>query len=66
MTRRVPLSEAAAVLGVTPRRLRLLCQQGRVRGARLDESTRGPVWTVVLYDGQVRIEPRAHGPKLRG
>lgn len=33
MTRRVSLLEAANALGISPGRLRVLCAEGRVRGA---------------------------------
>jgi hypothetical protein len=63
---RVPLSQAAAVLGVTPGRLRRLCAQGRVHGARRETDPTGRhYWTVLLFDGVPRIdEARDDRPSL--
>jgi hypothetical protein len=41
-----PLStqEAAAALNLSPRQTRHLAALGRIPGAKLQETTRGPVW----------------------
>jgi hypothetical protein len=37
-------SEASKVLGLSPRQTRHLAALGRIPGAKLQETTRGPVW----------------------
>ena len=57
---RLTLEEAAAAAGVSTRRLRQLCQEGRVRGARKF----GPILTVQAdKDGRITIKPGTRGPE---
>ena len=50
-TRRVPIKEAAEAMGLTCRRLRQLCAEGAVVGARLSGEGNRAAWTV-LVDAQ--------------
>jgi len=56
---RLTLTEAAKAAGVSTQRLRRLCKDGRVKGARKV----GPLWTVQAdKDGKVTIKPGTRGP----
>jgi len=54
----IPLTTAAQAAGVTPRRLRALCQQGRIRGAK----KLGRDW---LLPPRWSITPATRGPSLK-
>lgn len=54
----ITATDAAALLGVTPRRVQALCQQGRIRGAR----KLGRDW---LLPDRPRISEGTRGPALR-
>ena len=55
----VGTTEAAALLGITPRRLRYLLQQGRVYGAYKLSRT----WVIPLVNGLPKIKQSKRGPK---
>ena len=62
--------EAAAKLGVIERRVRALCKQRRIPGARRSRSGKGRGWLVPAHrqpDGEYRVivTPKTLGPKLR-
>lgn len=52
-------TEAASYLGISTVRLRILLQQGRVKGAE----KQGRTWTIPLFKGMPIIEERRKGPK---
>jgi hypothetical protein len=52
-------TEAAHHLGISTVRLRILLQQGRVRGAQ----KQGRNWVIPLFNGMPAIEERRKGPK---
>jgi hypothetical protein len=51
-------ADGAAQLGVTPARIRALCQQRRITGARLI----GRTW---MLPTDFKVKPAARGPKLQ-
>jgi excisionase family DNA binding protein len=53
----ISTAEAAVKLGVTQRRVQVLCEQGRIKGARRI----GRTWIV---PATIRIEPADFGPAL--
>ena len=60
------IREAAPILGISERRLRQLCHQGRVRGARIKETERGPVWSIPVGENDKPvISIRDRGPLPR-
>lgn len=59
MTMHVNTTQAAALLKISPSRLRQLLQKGRVRGAYKT----GIYWLVPLYDGLPYIETTKKGQK---
>ena len=63
--REVSLQQAAAALNLHPTRLRVLCAQGRVKGARLVGPGGGrALWFVpVGADGRPQIDEASSGPK---
>jgi hypothetical protein len=52
-------TEAAHYLGISTVRLRILLQQGRVKGAE----KQGRTWIIPLFNGMPVIEERGKGPK---
>jgi hypothetical protein len=52
-------TEAAHYLGISTVRLRILLQQGRVKGAE----KQGRVWSIPLFKGMPVIDERRKGPK---
>ena len=52
-------TEAAHYLGISTVRLRILLQQGRVKGAE----KQGRAWIIPLFNGMPVIEERGKGPK---
>ena len=57
----VTTAEAALLLRVSARRVRALCKQGRIPGAR----RRYGNWRVPARAGAITITPAEHGPPLR-
>ena len=57
----ISTADAAAILGVTPRRMRALCHQRRIPGARLT----GRDWHIPVTDGRIEIIPGTRGPNPR-
>ena len=55
----VGTTEAASILGISPRRLRTLLAEHRVRGARKS----GSIWIIPLFNGVPVILPGQRGPK---
>jgi excisionase family DNA binding protein len=53
----ISTGEAAIKLGVSKRRIQILCEQGRIKGARRI----GRAWVV---PATIRIEPADRGPAL--
>jgi hypothetical protein len=52
-------TEAAKYLGISTVRLRILLQQGRVKGAQKE----GRVWMIPLFKGMPVIDERRKGPE---
>ena len=62
--------DAAAQLGVIERRVRALCKQRRIPGARRLRTGKGRPWQIPAHrqqDGEYRVivTPKTLGPKLR-
>jgi hypothetical protein len=54
----VGVTEAASVLGISPRRLRKILSEGRVKGARKS----GSIWIIPLFNGVPVIVKGSRGP----
>ncbi|NEO89478.1 MAG: helix-turn-helix domain-containing protein [Moorea sp. SIO3G5] len=59
MNKCVGTTEAASLLGITPRRLRQLLESGRVRGAYKS----GKFWIIPLFNYLPQITKKNRGPK---
>ncbi len=56
MANRTTVKETAALLGISPRRVRALADQGRIPGAY----KMGPAWT---FPAKPRVTPATLGPE---
>lgn len=54
----ITITQAAALLGVSPARLRVLCRDGRIPGAKRV----GAVW---LLPDRPKVKPASAGPPLK-
>ncbi|MBW8268321.1 helix-turn-helix domain-containing protein [Caldovatus aquaticus] len=58
MDRRIQIREAAALLGVSPRTVRRLCQRGELRAARV-----GKLWTTTVRLVHEYLSRQTSGPR---
>lgn len=57
---------AAPLLGISTSRLRKLCREHRVRGARLRQTERGPVWSIPAGQaGRPVVSVGERGPLMK-
>lgn len=69
MARAIPIAEAAAEIGVSPRTVRGLLERGEIRGHRVGRAVRVYLESLEDYQRRNEITPRApapDGPKRPG